>query len=79
LIIEEILLIMEKVCKNCEHFAQRSLDTGRYLSACQKPAGSMKKMDSNREVVFKWTDDTCPDFKPMQERESAGHRDSWSR
>jgi hypothetical protein len=70
---------MEKICKNCEHFVQRSLDKGRYLSACQKSAGSIKKMDGDKEVVFKWTDDTCPDFKPGQEREIAGHRNNRNR
>jgi hypothetical protein len=69
---------MGKICKNCEHFVQRSLDTGRYLSACRKPAGSMKETDSHREVVLKWTDDTCLDFKPRQERKTAGRRDSRS-
>lgn len=58
---------MENICRNCEHFAQRDLDVGRYLSACQKNSG---------EVVFKWANETCPDFKPRQEKESPAEVDS---
>jgi hypothetical protein len=71
---------MEKVCKNCECFVQRSWDSGKYLwGDCRKPSGSGEEMNSSKRGVFKWGNGTCLDFKPKQERESAGHRDSRSR
>lgn len=59
---------MEKTCINCEHFAQRNLDVGRYLSACRKK--------SNKEVIFKWVNETCPDFEPKQQNENAAQIDN---
>ena len=70
LIIEEIGLIMEKVCRNCEYFVQRSFSLSTYLwGDCQKPASGMEQTNGNKKGVFKWDDATCSDFKPKQEVE----------
>ena len=58
---------MEEICRNCKHFAQRDMDVGRYMSACQR---------NTNEVVFKWVNETCPDFKPRQEKEIVGGIDN---
>ena len=61
---------MEKACKNCEYFTQVSMDSGKYLwGDCRKPASGLEQIKGNIEAVFKWGDNTCPDFKPKQESE----------
>ena len=73
LIIEGIGLIMEKLCKNCEYFVQRSVDSDIYLwGDCQKPTSGVEQIKGNRKAVFKWGDTTCSDFKPKQEAEKTG-------
>ena len=70
MIIEGILLPMEKACKNCEYFTQVSMGSGKYLwGDCRKPASGLEQIKGNIEAVFKWGDNTCPDFKPKQESE----------
>jgi hypothetical protein len=75
LVIGGILLIMEKVCKNCEYFVQKSLHSDKYLwGDCQNPA--IKEVSIDKKDVFKWGDGICPNFKPKKDRESTGHEDS---
>jgi hypothetical protein len=59
---------MEKICKNCKHFIQRSIGiSSDPWGECMKAKDSLQK---NRKTnpheehgVFKWADSTCQDFE----------------
>lgn len=71
LIIEGILLIMENTCKNCEYFALMCPAGDECLwGVCKKPVTNTEEINSKKEVVFKWTEETCSDFKSRQEAKS---------
>ena len=58
---------MEEICMNCEYFTQKSLSFDKYQwGDCREP--SMKEASFDNKDVFKWTNDSCPNFKPKQER-----------
>jgi hypothetical protein len=60
---------MEKVCKNCEYFAQKTFDSSKYLwGDCMKEASPIEADGREKQGVFMWADKTCSDFKPKQER-----------
>ncbi|MDH4239055.1 MAG: hypothetical protein OEW48_05800 [Phycisphaerae bacterium] len=60
---------MEKVCKNCKYFVQKTFDSSKYLwGDCMKEAGSIEADCKKEQGVFMWADKTCSDFKPKQER-----------
>jgi hypothetical protein len=63
-----VLLTMEEICRNCKHFIERSLSSGRYMSICRKR--------THIEAFLKWVDDTCSDFTPKQDSETADQMDS---
>jgi hypothetical protein len=68
---------MEKVCRNCEHFALMCLDTETYVwGICHKPETGIEKMSNKKEVIFKWAEDTCSDFKPKKGAKSR-HLQKW--
>ena len=62
---------MEDVCKNCEYFALMCPATDECLwGVCKKPVADTEKMNNKKGVVFKWTEDTCSDFKSKKEIKS---------
>lgn len=70
---------MEKNCGNCEYFALMCLNTDTYIwGICRKPESGMEGINSKKEVIFKWAEDTCPDFKHRQETKSR-HLQKWLR
>ncbi|MHC4694049.1 MAG: hypothetical protein ACYS67_15010 [Planctomycetota bacterium] len=65
---------MEKVCKNCEHFEQKTFESSRYLwGDCTKGAISIWPDGKKQQAAFVWADKNCGDFKPRQERKSSQH------
>jgi hypothetical protein len=64
---------MEKVCKNCEYFAQASIITEKYSwGDCMKPGSCVIEVNGEKEHgVFMWSDKTCCDFKPNQKLQQA--------
>ncbi len=60
---------MEKVCKNCEYFVQKTFDSSKHLwGDCMKKAGSIEADGKKEQGAFMWADKTCSDFKLKQER-----------
>jgi hypothetical protein len=37
---------------------------------CKKPVADTAEVNNKKEVVFKWAEDTCSDFKSRQEAKS---------
>jgi len=65
LVVEGILLIMEKICRNCEYFVKKSLFSIKHQwGDCQEP--SVKEASFDKKDVFKWSNGTCSKFKPKQ-------------
>jgi hypothetical protein len=60
---------MENTCKNCECFALMCPAGDECLwGVCKKPVADMEEeMNGKKEVVFKWAEETCSDFKSRQE------------
>ena len=56
---------MERICKNCEHFMQKSTSYPRYIwGDCMKPTTSAAADEEKERGTFMWADKTCSDFKP---------------
>lgn len=65
---------MEKVCKNCEYFVQKTFESSRYLwGDCMNGANSIGSDGKKEQAAFVWADKNCSDFKPRQERKSSQH------
>ena len=65
---------MKKVCKNCEHFVQKTFDSSKHLwGDCMKKAGSIEADGKKEQGAFMWADKTCSDFKLKQERKPGQH------
>ena len=60
---------MGKTCRDCEHFAAKSLGPGSNIwGLCLKAAGpDLDAEDGRGTGVFRWGDKTCCDFKPRKE------------
>jgi hypothetical protein len=59
---------MEKLCKNCKHFAQVSFGVSKHIwGDCMKSAGSIEGDDREDRGTFMWGDKTCSDYKPKEE------------
>lgn len=70
-------IAMEKICRNCDYFALMCLDTDTYIwGVCKNPKTNTEEINSKKEVIFKWAEDTCSDFKPKRETKSR-HLQKW--
>ncbi|MFZ0034991.1 MAG: hypothetical protein WAK60_08410 [Sedimentisphaerales bacterium] len=68
---------MERICGNCRYFVRGNWNLGGHCwGDCREPA--MKERSIDKKDVLKWANDTCPDFKPIQEGENAGRSDDQS-
>lgn len=53
------------------------LDTDTYIwGVCRTPKTNTEEINNKKEVIFKWAEDTCFDFKPKQEAKSR-HLQKW--
>jgi hypothetical protein len=43
---------------------------------CKKPVADTEAVNGKKDVVFKWAEDTCSDFKPRRETR-ARHLQKW--
>lgn len=58
---------MKKKCRNCKHFEPKGIMPGSTnWGLCIKSAKEIMSSDK-KSPFFRWTDDTCPNFKAKEE------------
>ena len=63
---------MEKICKNCEYFVQKTFESSKYSwGDCMNGRNSIGADGKKEQAIFVWADKTCGDFKPRQEQKSS--------